>query len=240
MIQSGVLPLDHHLGGVQPGRLLLLTGGTGAGKTTACLEFLHAGLRIGEAGVLITLDRVGDIVTHASAIGMQLEDPVRARRLIIARLPSPLAAPIEAAHTANVLEEMRAIIEQIHPARVAIDPLTPLLSERYVGSSALTSVLELFEAAGCTTILTYPGDVAQSYDARLAPIIQHAASVVHVTHEPDGAHRMRAVQTRWRAAPQQDVRFRFAPGSGLVVDEPAQVEVVVKPKRTRAKKTTTT
>ena len=67
MIQSGVLPLDHHLGGVQPGRLLLLTGGTGAGKTTACLEFLHAGLRIGEAGVLITLDRITDIVAGAKA-----------------------------------------------------------------------------------------------------------------------------------------------------------------------------
>src|SRR5688572_4393313 len=113
MIQSGVLPLDRHLGGVQPGRLLLLTGGAGAGKTTACLEFLHAGLRVGEAGVLLTLDRVGDIVTHACAIGMQLEDPVRARRLLIALLHSPLSSAMETANTASVLDELRVMLDTI-------------------------------------------------------------------------------------------------------------------------------
>jgi KaiC/GvpD/RAD55 family RecA-like ATPase len=239
MIQSGVLPLDHHLGGVQPGRLLLLTGGAGAGKTTACLEFLHAALRIGEAGVLLTLDRADDIVTHACAIGMQLEDPVRAHRLLIARLHSPLSGAMETADTARVLDELRLMMDQVHPARVAIDPLTPFLSDRFAGSSTLTAVLELLGSAGCTTILTYHGDVTHSYDARLAPVIQHAASIVHVTREDDGVHRMRAVQTRWRAVPPQDVRFRCVAGVGLVIDEPPQVEVVVKPKRTRARKTTT-
>src|SRR6188768_669938 len=58
---SGVAGLDQVLhGGYIPGRLYLIDGNPGAGKTTLALQYLLEGLRIGERCLYVTLSETQD------------------------------------------------------------------------------------------------------------------------------------------------------------------------------------
>jgi KaiC/GvpD/RAD55 family RecA-like ATPase len=238
VMQSGIPPLDMYLGGIQPGRLHLLTGGPGAGKSAACLQFLRAGLQLHEAGVLITLDSAADLLSHAHSIGMELGAHLRQGRLLIARYCEPGNDALEAASATAMVDELSRLIAEHRPVRFAVDPLTPFLSERNAWSAALAALAELLDRIGCTTLLTYHNDLSHGYDARLGPIVQKAAAIVHLTRDDGGVHRMRAVQTRWRPAPEQEARFTCTHGVGLVPlgEEPSRVvELVIPPRKTRTR-----
>lgn len=199
-MQSGIVPLDHHLGGIQRGRLHLLTGGAGAGKTTLCLQFLHAGLRSGDAALLITTDRADDVASHARSVGLHLAEAVRAERMLIARFGTQFTHNLALTAPGAMCDELGELIAEIQPARIVIDPLTPFLGDRSACAAALAGAVQLLGASGASTILTWHEDVAQGYDARLSVVVQAAAAVVHVVREDDGARRLRVVQARWQAA----------------------------------------
>src|ERR1043165_7609679 len=59
--KTGILGLDDVLvGGLSRGNIFLLEGSPGAGKTTAALQFLMAGARVGEQSLYITLSETAD------------------------------------------------------------------------------------------------------------------------------------------------------------------------------------
>src|SRR5467141_2854743 len=70
MIPSGIPPLDARLGGAIPGRIHMLSGGPGTGKTTAGPQFLRHGLQLGETVAMLTSDRLADLGSHATHLGM--------------------------------------------------------------------------------------------------------------------------------------------------------------------------
>lgn len=199
-MQSGIVPLDHHLGGIQRGRLHLLTGGAGAGKTTACLQFLQVALRAGDAALLITADRSADVASHARCVGLQLESVVRTHRLLVARFGAQFGSNIAAAAPDAVCAELAALIAEVQPSRIVIDPLTPFLGDRPACTAGLQAVVRLLDSSDASTIFTYHEDVSAGYDARLHVVVQHAAAVVHMVRGDDGARRMRVVQARWQSA----------------------------------------
>jgi circadian clock protein KaiC len=54
--KTGIAGLDHIIGsGLIPGRLYLIDGDPGAGKTTLALQFLLEGVRSGERCLYVTL-----------------------------------------------------------------------------------------------------------------------------------------------------------------------------------------
>src|SRR3712207_3825892 len=58
---TGIAELDRIVGaGLPRGRLYLVQGMSGAGKTTLALQFLLAGVRAGEPGLYITLSESKD------------------------------------------------------------------------------------------------------------------------------------------------------------------------------------
>ena len=179
----GIRVLDNHLGGVQKGRLHLLTGGPGAGKTAACLHFLNAGLLADEPGLLITTDRITDLASHARCNDLQLAGFVRAGRLLIARFRMPYCN-----RAGSAAEELDAFIKEVRPGRIAIDPVTPLLCDRLT----LALVAHTLDSCGATSIVTYHDDVTRGYDARLAAVVQSAATIIHLAR----AARPRLVQVR--------------------------------------------
>jgi len=57
LLSSGIVGLDEILaGGLRPGSALLIEGVPGAGKTTLGLQFIEAGLRAGEPGMIVTFE----------------------------------------------------------------------------------------------------------------------------------------------------------------------------------------
>jgi KaiC/GvpD/RAD55 family RecA-like ATPase len=196
-MDSGIPPIDKQLGGLYPGRLHLLTGGPGTGKTTACLQFLHAGLRKGEPVGLLTLDRTSDLVSHARSIGLDLETPLRDGQLLLLRFRSAFNSLVERSGSPDqMIDDFCQLIAEIHPTRVVVDPLTPFLGERSASGAALAALAKVLEELGLTTVLTYPGDVSAGYDARLNSVVQRAAAIVHFARRDAGSDRVQIVQAR--------------------------------------------
>ena len=75
LISSGIAGLDDVLrGGLRPNRLYLLEGDPGAGKTTAALQFLLAGVENGEACMFVTLsESAEELRASAESHGWSLE-----------------------------------------------------------------------------------------------------------------------------------------------------------------------
>ncbi len=217
IIPSGIAPLDQLLGGFSSGRLHLLSGGPGTGKSTACLQFLHAGLRQGEPVALVTHDRTSDLVSHARSVGMELAAPVRAGRLLLVRFGGMFNSLLEGAGSADqMIDDFFRFVTEIRPARLAIDPLTPFLAERSASGRALATLGQMLEEMHLTTLLTFPGDTSVGYDARVEPIVQRAAAIIHLAREDGGVRRMQIVQSRTHATSVALARFEVKPGIGLV------------------------
>ncbi len=229
-MHSGIAPLDMLLGGLVPGRLHLLTGGPGTGKSTACLQFLKAGLLSNEATALLTLDRASDLASHALSIGLDVEARLRTGRLLVARFRTAFTDLLESTLPDDLINDVGRLFGGIHPVRLVIDPITPFFADRSAAGSTLTALARLLEELAITTIITYSGDVSETYDARIDPIVQRAAAIVHLARGEDGSHRMHVIQARMRAAPAAPVEFILKPGVGLALPEP-----VTKPKRTRSR-----
>jgi hypothetical protein len=167
---------------------------------------------------------------------MDLEARLREGRLLIARFCESANNALEAAGATAMVDELSRLVAEHRPVRFAVDPLTPFLSERFASSAALGALADLLDRFGCTAILTYHNDVSHGYDARLGPIVQNAAAVVHLSREEGGVHCMHAVQTRWRPAPEHDARFTCSHGMGLMPfdEEPTRtLELVMPPRKPR-------
>lgn len=217
MIHSGIAPLDQQLGGVFPGRLHLLTGATGTGKSTACLQFLNAGLRTDEPVALLTLDRLADLTSHARCTGLDLGPPLLTGRLVLLRFRAEFANLLARAGSSDrVIDDFRRLLAKVQPARLVIDPLTPFLADGSASGAALAALGLLLDRLGVTAILTYPADVSQGYDARLDPIVQRAAAIVHFSRGDGATNRMQIVQNRSGVTPASAARFALSTGGGLV------------------------
>jgi circadian clock protein KaiC len=88
---TGIRGLDAILdGGLPEGRVTLLSGGPGTGKTVLALQFLYGGAAAGEAGVFVCFEeRAEDLRANAAAMGMDLaaQEEVGALRVMTAEIP---------------------------------------------------------------------------------------------------------------------------------------------------------
>src|SRR5918998_1334655 len=93
-VSTGISGLDDILaGGLPAGRLYLLQGDPGTGKTTVAVQFLLEGVRAGEPVVYVTLSETRDeldstrptrvVFVSLSEMRLLARDPLRYRRLIL-------------------------------------------------------------------------------------------------------------------------------------------------------------
>jgi circadian clock protein KaiC len=130
---TGVEGLDDILaGGLQRGRVYLIEGSPGTGKTTIATQFLLAGARGGERGLYITLSETEDELRESAAShGWTIENPVSVYELIP---PESLldeqqqqsllySSDLELGETTKRIFE---VIEQHKPQRIVLDSLSEI------------------------------------------------------------------------------------------------------------------
>lgn len=90
---TGVEGIDALIeGGVPRGSAILISGEAGTGKSVLCIQFILAGIREGESGVIATADHPGRVIEAASSLGWDLRGAIDdgfARVVQIDREPSP-------------------------------------------------------------------------------------------------------------------------------------------------------
>jgi KaiC/GvpD/RAD55 family RecA-like ATPase len=118
-IVTGIPGLDDLIeGGIPENFIILVSGTSGTGKTTLCMQFLAEGIKHGEKGIYIGLGEDIEIIQKSMTnYGLDLEKMAEDDQLIFADIP------------ALNIEEATAILEGISEGtrRLVIDPLSALL-----------------------------------------------------------------------------------------------------------------
>ena len=223
-MHNGVATLHELLGGVLPGRIHLLTGAPGSGKTSACLHFLRTGMLNGERTALLTLDRPADLRSHARHLGHDLASSVRDGRITLIRYhkaftqrvvavasPSDLVAELRETFAIADLQRMSRRERRL---RIAIDPVAPFLADGASAGAALRTLLSWLEEIDATALLTWNGDV-DAASRRVEPLLERAAVIARF-HRLGGARfRAEIVRARHPSADTIPVEFEIRPGLGL-------------------------
>jgi KaiC/GvpD/RAD55 family RecA-like ATPase len=137
-VSSGISGFDEICGGGLPkGKVHLLTGSPGAGKTTFALQFLiHGAQKSKEPGIYITTDQTpGEIRATGSLFGWDLPALERSGALVILdalsiRLGSPQTErwSLQSRDLSALLTLLSAVLEFSGARRVVVDSLTSLLA----------------------------------------------------------------------------------------------------------------
>jgi len=204
----GVPGLDEvFAGGLAAGRMYLVEGDPGAGKTTLSLQFLLDGLKTGEQALYVTLSESREeLVASAASHGWAIDNIVI--RQYIAR-EDGLSADGQTTmfHPSEVelLDAMRKVIhdiEEVNPSRVVIDSLSEirlLAQDPFRYRRQLLELKQLFLKRGCTVLLLDDRTVHERD--------RHVQSIVHgVLHleqrQADyGAERRRLRLSKLRGTP---------------------------------------
>jgi circadian clock protein KaiC len=118
-LSMGIAELDQMMGGGVPeGDSLLIAGSSGTGKSLLATQFIAAGLREGEPGIVAVFEeRPDEYVARASTFGLDLETPVQDGNLRVIYL-RPLDLSVD-----ETLQEILDAAKKTGAKRLVIDSL---------------------------------------------------------------------------------------------------------------------
>jgi circadian clock protein KaiC len=136
-------------GGLPSGSSTILAGAPGTGKTLLALQFLLHGATQGEVGLLVSLrESEAQLVRKARSLGLDLETPLAAQRLVVLRrIPSDLEVD-------ELLHDVWSTIDRVGATRVVFDSTAELelalCPEHRAGGLAV--FMELLRVRGITAV----------------------------------------------------------------------------------------
>jgi circadian clock protein KaiC len=178
-IQTGVPGLDElFCGGLVPGRMYLVRGEPGTGKTIMGMHFLREGLDENEDVLFVHGEESReDIVRNAAELDIDLEgadflDLGPESDFFTGDRSYDLVDPQDV-QDAQFIDDIRDAIERIDPTRVCIDPVTQLRyveSSRYQFRKRLISLMRVLKDRDTTILATRTAHSRDSHDDELASL----------------------------------------------------------------------
>jgi len=154
-------------GGLPEGRSILVSGGTGTGKTIFATQFLINGVSEGEPGIYLTLDERPELIREDMLrFGWnirQMEDAGQMKIIdgTIAKIGIPsdeeFSLPATGFDLDKLLLELMKAIKKIRAKRVVIDSIPALglnFENEHDVRKAVLKLVYLLSRAGVTTVMT--------------------------------------------------------------------------------------
>lgn len=176
-ISSGLDFLDASIGGLYANRCYLARGPSQSGRTTAALQFLTAGIENGENSLLISSDRIENVILKAEAMGISLESYLTDNRLILMEYPKEILSNKYNYKTIiELLGEIEQFIHHYNCSRLVCDTLHPLLTKPREPHlvNYIYSLMNSLEALKVTTLVT-TGEPSSQAAVRIIQLIEDAA-----------------------------------------------------------------
>ena len=215
---TGVTGLDELIeGGLPRGRITLVTGPAGSGKTTLGFQFLQHGILNNEPGVYVTLqDEISDLTQDMGRYGWDVRAHMNEHKLTIVRSPVPFEvdAPLT---TDTLLDKIHGAVTQINARRLVFDSIAALGLPDDDHVRLRRDVLRLcalLRELGCTTLMTT--EMPDNGSLTTFGVEQFVAQGVIVLHV---AHTYRGVEIRKMRGTRHDTnvhRMRIT-DKGLLV-----------------------
>lgn len=175
-VSSGLDFLDAAIGGLFSQRSYLLRGPSQSGRTTAALQFLLAGLDNNESVMMISSDRIENVILKAEAIGISLEPYLVENRLVLIEYPQEIInGNFQYGAIINLLGEIERYIEHYNCSRLVFDTLIPLLANPHEAQlvNYIYSLMNSLEAMNTTTMAVI-GEPSSPMAIRITQLIEDA------------------------------------------------------------------
>jgi len=154
---TGINGLDAMIdGGFPQGRVILVSGGPGTGKTTMALQFLVNGcLKFGENGVYVSLDEpLKKILQETSILGWDLKDLIDSGKIGFLEFHSSYGTKFS---VEELTTKIKDTAEKLHAKRISIDPLTFIsihFPDIVTRRGVMMNLFDTLSATGATCIVT--------------------------------------------------------------------------------------
>ena len=125
-VRTGIEGFDELvLGGLPRGQSILITGGTGTGKSTFAMQYIYKGAKVyDEPGIYVTLEEsVPSIVKNASSYGWDLESLQKKNKLSFIEVPQAVGGQLRRIEPTDLFENIASNWKKIGAKRIVIDPL---------------------------------------------------------------------------------------------------------------------
>lgn len=163
--RTGINQLDAEIeGGIPVGSTILISGSSGVGKTTTCMQYLANGAEFGENGIFFTAaETVSKLKKHLKGYDFFDESLLKSGKLSIIDLWTisdrlGLNPEKYSAEEANVLfEVIRDITKELNAKRLVIDSITSLCYRLQTSEMIRDFIFKIgssIATLGCTSIIT--------------------------------------------------------------------------------------
>lgn len=211
MISTGVEALDARIGGLVRGRSYLFTGPAGAGKSTAALHFLHAGLERGERCLLVTEGNRRALDGQARFLGLGPGRFTDAPGLRLLDLSETARLGWAGATQALGLE-----LEKQPADRIVIDSIRPFVRDAATPEQALEALYRLLERTNATRYVLVPTTGPDAPGLQdLEPLRQASAIVFEIVMNGTGEREFRLQQVTQAVFRADAFRFQIRPDAGI-------------------------
>ncbi|MFP4252013.1 MAG: circadian clock protein KaiC [Guyparkeria sp.] len=226
---TGIVGLDHiTLGGLTRGRVTLVTGTAGCGKTVFAGQFLAEGVRRHEeAGVFVTFEEsAADIRANLAGFGWSISEwEQRGRWAFVDASPDLQAESVEMPgyDLTALLARIETAVERTKATRVAIDSLGAIFSQFADAAVVRHEILRLaghLKRLGVTTMMTGERLDDRQPIARFGVEDFVADNVIVLRNVLEQEQRRRTIEIlKLRGAAHQKGEFSFTvlPNQGMVV-----------------------
>jgi circadian clock protein KaiC len=181
-VKTGIQGLDRMLdGGPFKGSIILISGPSGTGRTTAGLQFIAEGAANGEKGVLVSFEESAEqLIKQGSSFGWNIRSFIAKGTVTIASfVPQP-------DNVEKILKQLGRVLAERMPSRVVVDGLSEFagLIPEEEAAQWIKASHSVLRNLGVTTVETMTSDGEGSFlESRIAGIADVIISLRHVESE---------------------------------------------------------